>query len=45
MKKEYTTPAVQCLGSVEGLTLKLQSSGNLDATFAEGTPSDQLTFS
>lgn len=45
MKKEYSSPVLEDLGSIRDLTLASQNGNNLDATFPTGTPRGDLTFS
>lgn len=45
MKKEYITPTVENLGSLEELTLAQSSGSRLDADFPAGTNFSDLTFS
>jgi hypothetical protein len=45
MKKVYEAPALVELGAFEEMTQGGVSGGALDATFEDGTPFDDLTFS
>ncbi|MGB3472799.1 MAG: lasso RiPP family leader peptide-containing protein [Erythrobacter sp.] len=45
MKKVYQAPSFEELGSFETLTQGASSGTNLDATFPDGTPFGDLTFS
>lgn len=45
MKQPYEAPQVTVVGSVQELTLGTQTGNDLDATFPQGTPRGDLTFS
>jgi hypothetical protein len=45
MKKIYTAPNVQDLGTVRDLTLGAATGPNLDHSFPDNTPAASLTFS
>lgn len=45
MKKEYVTPMVEDLGSLQELTLGQSGGSRLDADFHAGTLFGDLTFS
>ena len=45
MRKEYTRPSLELIGSFESLTQGGATGSVLDATFPVGTPFDELTFS
>lgn len=44
-KKQYVTPAVRSHGSMTAVTLQNRTGNFIDATFAGGTPVNQLTLS
>lgn len=45
MKKEYRTPMIEDMGTVQELTLGGSSGSRLDADFSAGTGRGDLTFS
>jgi hypothetical protein len=44
-KKQYETPALTVVGTFESITQGASTGNALDATFPQGTPFNQLTFS
>lgn len=44
-RKAYEAPTLAVVGTFETITQAASSGGRLDATFPDGTPASQLTFS
>lgn len=45
MKKTYTSPKLEVVGSIASLTAGESTGNRLDQTFSTGTPFGDLTFS